>query len=326
MLVSMAQRMPNFTLEQKLYLIQRIQGVVDTVQDFRKDTNTTVQRNAVWEQLVQAFNAAFPDRPPSTTGTLKTLWKRLKVECRAALHRRQEQQAAGLPLTSLTQVQREVMVLVPNLISNQEDPDGDCGYASLRTGSPLPVPGATGTSSSEQEDTEHPPNDEVDSKEQVAAKLGLSASTESLDSGKPTGPASSLPSVQFRSHSVTSTSSVPRTVPLYINQTGISSQGFAQEPQRRAPARARHSVLGEDSWPDGRAPEPHGSDPRRQERYALEHEQTMRLLLLQQTVWEEKRKAARQKEKAARAKKRYYQAKLKRMGAEVRPSSSDSED
>lgn len=76
---AMSNRTPNFTLEQKLYLLQRMQGVVETVQDFRKDTNTTAQRNAVWEQLARAFNAAFPDRPPSTTGSLKTLWKRLKV-------------------------------------------------------------------------------------------------------------------------------------------------------------------------------------------------------------------------------------------------------
>uniref|UniRef100_A0A3B1IEF4 Myb/SANT-like DNA-binding domain-containing protein n=1 Tax=Astyanax mexicanus TaxID=7994 RepID=A0A3B1IEF4_ASTMX len=96
--------MPNFTLEQKLYLLQKIHSVVDAVQDFRKDTNTTVYRNAVWAELAQAFNEAFPNRPPSSVGSLKTLWKRLKVECRVALQRRQEQQASGMPLTALTQV------------------------------------------------------------------------------------------------------------------------------------------------------------------------------------------------------------------------------
>lgn len=100
----MTYRMPNFTLEQKLYLLQKIHSVVDAVQDFRKDTNTTVYRNAVWAELAQAFNEAFPNRPPSSVGSLKTLWKRLKVECRVALQRRQEQQAAGMPLTALTQV------------------------------------------------------------------------------------------------------------------------------------------------------------------------------------------------------------------------------
>lgn len=52
----------------------------------------------------------------------------------------------------------------------------------------------------------------------------------------------------------------------------------------------------------------------------------MSLLLLQQCVWEEKRKAVKQKEKAAQAKKRYYQAKLLKMGAEIPLSSTDSED
>lgn len=104
MLTTMTYRMPNFTLEQKLYLLQKIHSVVDAVQDFRKDTNTTVYRNAVWAELAQAFNEAFPNRPPSSVGSLKTLWKRLKVECRVALQRRQEQQAAGMPLTALTQV------------------------------------------------------------------------------------------------------------------------------------------------------------------------------------------------------------------------------
>lgn len=164
----MTYRMPNFTLEQKLFLLRRIHAVVDTVQDFRKDTNTTVHRNAVWAELAQAFNSAFPSRPPSSIGSLKTLWKRLKVECRVALQKRQEQQAAGLPVSALTQVnwsisyasviqfyalellvadvqcgcvcfcqvQREVIALVPNLISCLEEVDGDGSYASVRGGSP----------------------------------------------------------------------------------------------------------------------------------------------------------------------------------------------
>uniref|UniRef100_A0A4W4HA63 Myb/SANT-like DNA-binding domain-containing protein n=1 Tax=Electrophorus electricus TaxID=8005 RepID=A0A4W4HA63_ELEEL len=120
MLTTMTYRMPNFTLEQKLYLLQKIHSVVDAVQDFRKDTNTTVYRNAVWAELAQVFNEAFPNRPPSSVGSLKTLWKRLKVELFAF---------------SL-QVQREVMTLVPNLISNMEDMDGDVSYVSVTNSSP----------------------------------------------------------------------------------------------------------------------------------------------------------------------------------------------
>uniref|UniRef100_A0A671PMM3 Myb/SANT-like DNA-binding domain-containing protein n=1 Tax=Sinocyclocheilus anshuiensis TaxID=1608454 RepID=A0A671PMM3_9TELE len=132
MLTTMTYRMPNFTLEQKLFLLRRIHAVVDTVQDFRKDTNTTVHRNAVWAELAQTFNASFPSRPPSSIGSLKTLWKRLKVECRVALQKRQEQQAAGLPVSALT----EVIALVPNLISCLEEVDGDGSYSSVRGGSP----------------------------------------------------------------------------------------------------------------------------------------------------------------------------------------------
>uniref|UniRef100_A0A8C1T551 Myb/SANT-like DNA-binding domain-containing protein n=1 Tax=Cyprinus carpio TaxID=7962 RepID=A0A8C1T551_CYPCA len=120
MLTTMTYRMPNFTLEQKLFLLRRIHAVVDTVQDFRKDTNTTVHRNAVWAELAQDFNVAFPSRPPSSIGSLKTLWKRLKVECRVALQKRQE----------------EVIALVPNLISCLEEVDGDGSYSSVRGGSP----------------------------------------------------------------------------------------------------------------------------------------------------------------------------------------------
>lgn len=69
-----------------------------------------------------------------------------------------------------------------------------------------------------------------------------------------------------------------------------------------------------------------GWEARRQEALELEHQQTMSLLLLQQCVWEEKRRAARQKEKAARAKKRYYQAKLHKLGVEAQLSSSDSDE
>ncbi|KAL4645965.1 fibrinogen silencer-binding protein, partial [Arapaima gigas] len=116
----MAYRTPNYTHEQKLYFLQRIQGVVDTVQDFRKDTNTTIQRNVVWNELLGAFNAAFPDRPPSTIPMLKTLWKRMKVETRSALIRQQEQLAAGAPLTPLTEIQREVVAMVPNLMVKLE--------------------------------------------------------------------------------------------------------------------------------------------------------------------------------------------------------------
>lgn len=66
-------------------------------------------------------------------------------------------------------------------------------------------------------------------------------------------------------------------------------------------------------------------EQQRQELYVLEHERTMRLLALQECVWEGKRRAAKQKEKAARAKKLYYQAKLKRIGADVPPSSSSDD-
>ncbi|XP_028822610.1 uncharacterized protein fsbp isoform X1 [Denticeps clupeoides] len=167
----MSNRTPNFTLEQKLYLLQQMQGVVDTVQDFRKDTNTTVQRNAVWERLAQSFNAAFPHRPPSSTGSLKTLWKRLKVECRTALYKRQEQLAAGLPLAALTQVQREVTALVPNLISHQDELDGDAGYGAGRTASPITVAGTTGTSGSDQEEADH--NDVPSLPHRSGSEVGL---------------------------------------------------------------------------------------------------------------------------------------------------------
>ncbi|XP_048873837.1 fibrinogen silencer-binding protein isoform X5 [Brienomyrus brachyistius] len=117
---AMAYRTPNYTHEQKLYFLQRIQGVVDKVQDFRKDVNTTVKRNAAWNELLVAFNAAFPDRPPSSMAMLKTLWKRMKVESRNALIRRQEQIAGGVPVTALTEIQREVSSMVPNLVVKME--------------------------------------------------------------------------------------------------------------------------------------------------------------------------------------------------------------
>uniref|UniRef100_A0A8C1V738 Myb/SANT-like DNA-binding domain-containing protein n=1 Tax=Cyprinus carpio TaxID=7962 RepID=A0A8C1V738_CYPCA len=130
MLTTMTYRMPNFTLEQKLFLLRRIHAVVDTVQDFRKDTNTTVHRNAVWAELAQAFNAAFPSRPPSSIGSLKTLWKRLKLYALEILA------THSVDVCGSRQVQREVIALVPNLISCLEEVDGDGSYASVRGSSP----------------------------------------------------------------------------------------------------------------------------------------------------------------------------------------------
>ncbi|XP_016317418.1 fibrinogen silencer-binding protein-like [Sinocyclocheilus anshuiensis] len=326
MLTTMTYRMPNFTLEQKLFLLRRIHAVVDTVQDFRKDTNTTVHRNAVWAELVQAFNAAFPSRPPSSIGSLKTLWKRLKVECRVGLQKRQEQQAAGLPVSALTQVQREVIALVPNLISCLEEVDGDGSYASVRGSSPGAVMGLSGTNGSEHEDADHSQNDEVDSKENLATELGLVSPTHPpVNSGIPPGTASS----PLHSHSLSSRSSRPSLI--YSTHAGLGSGTRGSNfdtPHResvvpRAPAggAVENSLPPMDSYTSNSKWE-----ARRQELFELEHQQTMSLLLLQQCVWEEKRKAVRQKEKAARAKKRYYQAKLRKIGADPPPSSSDSED
>ncbi|XP_028822612.1 fibrinogen silencer-binding protein isoform X3 [Denticeps clupeoides] len=222
----MSNRTPNFTLEQKLYLLQQMQGVVDTVQDFRKDTNTTVQRNAVWERLAQSFNAAFPHRPPSSTGSLKTLWKRLKVECRTALYKRQEQLAAGLPLAALTQVQREVTALVPNLISHQDELDGDAGYGAGRTASPITVAGTTGTSGSDQEEDE-------DSKEQVAINLGLATPGDQRD-------------MHARPHP--STSSGPRPPALFY--PGQSATAPRQPGEARAELRGVARVCERSPWPE----------------------------------------------------------------------------
>ncbi|KAL1269845.1 hypothetical protein QQF64_032134 [Cirrhinus molitorella] len=325
----MTYRMPNFTLEQKLFLLRRIHAVVDTVQDFRKDTNTTVHRNAVWAELAQAFNAAFPSRPPSSIGSLKTLWKRLKVECRVALQKRQEQQAAGLPVSALTQVQREVIALVPNLISCLEEVDGDGSYASVRGGSPGAVMGLSGTNGSEHEDADHSQNDEVDSKENLAIELGLVSPTHPpINSGIPPGSASS----PLHSHSVSSRSSRPSLIyPTHGGSTsglGSGTRGANFDTPHREPAVPRAPAGGsvENSLPLMDSYTSEKWEARRQEVFELEHQQTMSLLLLQQCVWEEKRKAVRQKEKAARAKKRYYQAKLRKIGADHLPSSSDSED
>ncbi|KAL2103860.1 hypothetical protein ACEWY4_000728 [Coilia grayii] len=334
---AMSNRTPNFTLEQKLYLLQRMQGVVETVQDFRKDTNTTAQRNAVWEQLARAFNGAFPDRPPSTTGSLKTLWKRLKVECRAALHRRQEQLAAGLTPTALTQVQREVTALVPNLISNKDDLDGElCYTANKGASSPVTV---AGTSGSDQEEADH--NEDLDSKEQLAINLGLSTHAEQRqESGLLESP-DHAPTQNLRPRPHASAGSTPRPPALFypsqpVAVTSSSRPGTFEESamELRGVSRVCERADGSGGGGGGGGGDGDGGggsggswDEHRRELYAMEHEQTMRLLALQECVWECKRRAARQKEKAARAKKLYYRAKLKRIGADLPPScSSDDSD
>ncbi|KAI4874537.1 hypothetical protein NFI96_029015, partial [Prochilodus magdalenae] len=328
MLTTMTYRMPNFTLEQKLYLLQKIHSVVDAVQDFRKDTNTTVYRNAVWAELAQAFNEAFPNRPPSSVGSLKTLWKRLKVECRVALQRRQEQQAAGLPLTALTQVQREVMALVPNLITNLEDMDGDGSYGLVTNSSPGPVIG--GTNGNEPEDLDQ--NDELESKELVAINLGLASPIEHpQNSATSPGPVPSSPSHQFLTHSTSRATAHRSSLSRVSSGLGSGSRGLTFDAPRRGSIAPPHIPVlapAENSFAfaDARGLDSAGWEARRQEVLEQEHQQTMSLLLLQQCVWEEKRRAARQKEKAARAKKRYYQAKLRKLGAEMLASGSDSDE
>ncbi|XP_048873834.1 uncharacterized protein LOC125745236 isoform X2 [Brienomyrus brachyistius] len=91
-----------------------------SMQDFRKDVNTTVKSNAAWNELLVAFNAAFPDQPPSSMAMLKTLWKRMKVESKNALMQRQEQIVADVPVTALTEIQHEVSSMVPNLVVKME--------------------------------------------------------------------------------------------------------------------------------------------------------------------------------------------------------------
>ncbi|CAL8300960.1 unnamed protein product [Arctogadus glacialis] len=80
----------NFNEEQKLYLLHCIRGVVDTVENARKDTTTTLRRKAVWDNLANSFNiqCRFPSRSPSSPAHLKNVWKRLKVEARKAIAER----------------------------------------------------------------------------------------------------------------------------------------------------------------------------------------------------------------------------------------------
>lgn len=190
--------------------------------------------------------------------------------------------------------------------------------------------GLSGTNGSEHEDADHSQNDEVDSKENLAIELGLVSQTHPpVNSGIPPGTASS----PLHSHSVSSRSSRPSLI--YQTHAG-STSGLGSgtrvtnfDTPHREPVMPRAPAGGavENSLPqmDSCTSNPKW-EARRQELFELEHQQTMSLLLLQQCVWEEKRKAVRQKEKAARAKKRYYQAKLRKFATDPPPSSSDSED
>ncbi|XP_035597059.1 uncharacterized protein LOC118361317 [Oncorhynchus keta] len=326
----MSYRTPNFTMQQKLYFLQRIQGVVHTVQDFRKDTNTTVHRNAVWAEVVEAFNAAFPDRPPSSVGTMKTLWKRLKVESRQALHRRQEQVVAGMPVTALTEVQREITAMVPNLISNQDDMDGEVCYTGLRPGSPTAVTCTAATSGSDQDDADNSHNEESESKDQVAMSIGIASFTALAGSDGPLRIpfSTSQPNASTLTHSETSWSGTsPSFLPPPIPSASSSNLFTSCPVNFDLPyvPRAAPQPFTSLAAAAGRGSEDPRYGPRMLELSELEHEQRMRVLQMEQKVLEDKRKAVRQKEKAYRLKKRYYQAKLKKMGEEVRPCSS-SED
>ncbi|XP_055748767.1 uncharacterized protein LOC129830312 [Salvelinus fontinalis] len=324
----MSYRTPNFTMQQKLYFLQRIQGVVHTVQDFRKDTNTTVHRNAVWAEVVEAFNAAFPDRPPSSVGTMKTLWKRLKVESRQALHRRQEQVVAGMPVTALTEVQREITAMVPSLISNQDDMDGEVGYTGLRPGSPTAVTYTAATSGSDQDDADNSHNEESESKDQVAMSIGIASFTALAGSDGPLRIpfSTSQPNASTLTHSETSWSGTsPSFLPPPIPSASSSSLLTSCPVNFDLPYIARAAPQPLTSLAAGRGSEDPRYGLRMLQLSELEHEQRMRVLQMEHKVLEYKRKAVRQKEKAYRLKKRYYQAKLKKMGEEVR-SCSSSED
>ncbi|XP_018617754.2 fibrinogen silencer-binding protein [Scleropages formosus] len=263
----MAYRTPNYTHEQKLYFLQRIQGVVDTVQDFRKDTNTTIQRNAVWNELLAAFNAAFPDRPPSTMAMLKTLWKRMKVETRAALIRRQEQVAAGAPLTPLTEIQREVTSMVPNLMVKLEGAD-HAGNSHVK---PERSRTSAEANSNDHEDVTVA-KIERSSPEHVRGNLVAGSSSSSLPEASQWPPSPAAPATP-----------TDRT-------RGVANSSFE----------ARMLELSE-----------------------MEHQQKMRVLLAQEHMLEEKRRALRQKEKAYRYKKKYYQTKLQKLGTEVESSTDE---
>ena len=98
-------RIENYNEEQKLYLLYCIRGVVDTVEDARKDTTTTLRRKSVWDDLT--FNSRFSSRRPSSPAAhLKNLWKRLKVEARKAIAERTHDQDLG-------PVSREISLLIP---------------------------------------------------------------------------------------------------------------------------------------------------------------------------------------------------------------------
>ena len=99
-------RIENYNEEQKLYLLYCIRDVVDTVEDARKDTTTTLRRKSVWDGLSNTFNSRCSSRRQSSPAHLKNLWKRLKVEARKAIAEQMHDQDLGA-------VSREISLLIP---------------------------------------------------------------------------------------------------------------------------------------------------------------------------------------------------------------------
>ncbi|KAI4894931.1 hypothetical protein NFI96_031744, partial [Prochilodus magdalenae] len=173
---------------------------------------------------------------------------------------------------------------------------------------------------------------ELESKELVAINLGLASPIEHpQNSATSPGPAPSSPSHQFLTHSTSRATAHRSSLSRVSSGLGSGSRGLTFDAPRRGSIAPPHIPVlapAENSFAfaDARGLDSAGWEARRQEVLEQEHQQTMSLLLLQQCVWEEKRRAARQKEKAARAKKRYYQAKLRKLGAEMLASGSDSDE
>lgn len=71
-------RSPNYSDEEKVFLLERIRNIKHVIETRRKDYKSNAQKVAAWNEIAEQRNSHFPDCK-RTVEQLKMFWNRTKV-------------------------------------------------------------------------------------------------------------------------------------------------------------------------------------------------------------------------------------------------------
>uniref|UniRef100_A0A8C6MX01 RAD54 homolog B (S. cerevisiae) n=1 Tax=Mus spicilegus TaxID=10103 RepID=A0A8C6MX01_MUSSI len=108
-------RSSNFTLSEKLDLLNLVKPYVKILEEHTNKNSVIVEKNRCWDVIAVNYNAIGVDRPPRTAQGLRSLYKRLKEYAKQELLQQKEAQSEFK--SSVSEPTKQVMEMIPQIAS-----------------------------------------------------------------------------------------------------------------------------------------------------------------------------------------------------------------